>query len=127
VTAAVGSAAIVAPRRSILITGCSSPQGIGFASARALAHEGHAVHATVRDHSHDSQLLEGIDGDITIHDLDLLDRESMRGALSEVLAAEPALDVVINNAGYGLIGGIEQVDLDRVRANFETDSSGRWR
>jgi hypothetical protein len=34
---------------------------------------------------------------------------------------------VINNAGYGLIGGIEQVDLDRVRANFETDSSGRWR
>jgi NAD(P)-dependent dehydrogenase (short-subunit alcohol dehydrogenase family) len=114
----------VAPHRTILITGCSSPQGIGFASARALAREGHSVHATVRDHSHDAKLLDGIDGELTIHDLDLLDRASMRTAISEVLASAPTLDVLVNNAGYGLIGGIEQVDLDRARANFETNFFG---
>ena len=112
------------PRRTILITGCSSPQGIGFASARALARAGHSVHATVRDHAHDDELLEGIDGSLTIHTLDLLDRESMQRTLAELLASDRVLDVLINNAGYGLIGGIEQVDLDSARANFETNFFG---
>jgi NAD(P)-dependent dehydrogenase (short-subunit alcohol dehydrogenase family) len=120
----LGRIAAVGDRRSILITGCSSPQGIGFATARSLARDGHSVHATVRNHQHDAELLEGLDEPITVHELDLLDRESMKRTLEELLAAEPTLDVLINNAGYGLIGGIEQVDLDRARANFETNFFG---
>jgi retinol dehydrogenase 8 len=114
----------VGPVRTILITGCSSPQGIGFATARALAQAGHTVHATVRDHAHDRELLAGLDGRLQIHDLDLLDRDGMRPVLDAVLEADGSLDVLINNAGYGLIGGIEEVSLDRARANFETNFFG---
>jgi NAD(P)-dependent dehydrogenase (short-subunit alcohol dehydrogenase family) len=103
-----------------VITGCSSPQGIGFATARALAREGHEVHATVRDHAHDAELSEGLDSQLTIHDLDVLDRS----AIQAVVRAIGRIEVLINNAGYGLIGGVEQVDIDRVRASFETDVFG---
>lgn len=46
------------------------------------------------------------------------------GAVEAVLAADGRLDVLVNNAGYGLIGGVEQVDLDRARASFETNFFG---
>jgi NAD(P)-dependent dehydrogenase (short-subunit alcohol dehydrogenase family) len=114
----------VGSRRTVLITGCSSPQGIGFASARALAAAGHAVHATVRDHTHDRELLAGLDGELLIHDLDLLDRATFAPVIEAVLEADGSLDVLVNNAGYGLIGALEQVDLDRARANFETNFFG---
>jgi NAD(P)-dependent dehydrogenase (short-subunit alcohol dehydrogenase family) len=103
-----------------LITGCSSPQGIGFVTARALAARGHVVHATVRDHAHDSALREGLACRLAIHDLDLRDRSGIEA----VVGAVGDLDVLINNAGYGLIGGVEQVELDRVRESFETNVFG---
>jgi NAD(P)-dependent dehydrogenase (short-subunit alcohol dehydrogenase family) len=107
----------VAASRVILITGCSSPQGIGFATARELAHAGHEVHATVRDHGHDAELREGLERRLRIHDLDLRDGAGVKAVVSEIAN----LEVLINNAGYGLIGGIEQTDLARVRENFETN------
>ncbi len=110
--------------RVVLITGCSSPQGIGFATARALAGGGHSVHATVRDHAHDAELLEGRDGKLTVHDLDVRDQAAVASVIDAIVAADGRLDVLINNAGYGLIGGVEQVDLDRVRASFETNFFG---
>jgi NAD(P)-dependent dehydrogenase (short-subunit alcohol dehydrogenase family) len=114
----------VRPRRTILITGCSSPQGIGFATARALAGDGHRVHATVRDHSNDPALLDGLDHQLTIHDLDLCNRQAMGPLVNAISSADSGLDVLINNAGYGLIGGIEQVALDRARESFETNFFG---
>src|SRR5215471_13713773 len=57
----LGRIAAVGDGRSILITGCSSPQGIGFAAARSLARAGHSVHATVRNHAHDAEMIEGLD------------------------------------------------------------------
>ncbi len=110
--------------RSILITGCSSPNGIGFASARALAGTGHSVHATVRDRTHKEALVEGLQGRVIVHDLDLLDRASITHTVGDVVAAEGRLDVLINNAGYGLIGGVEQVELEQARANLETNFLG---
>jgi NAD(P)-dependent dehydrogenase (short-subunit alcohol dehydrogenase family) len=111
-------------RRIIVITGCSSPKGIGYAAARALAQRGHAVHATVRDHSADESLRSGLEDNLTIHDLDLLKPPAIEAAVADVLGAEGAIDVLINNAGYGLIGGIEQVTMDQARAVFETDVFG---
>lgn len=112
------------PARSILITGCSSPSGIGFASARALARAGYMIHATVRDHAHVDDLLEGLEGRIVVHALDLLDPASMASTVRRVVAHDGRLDVLINNAGYGLIGGIEQVDIERVRAHVEVNFLG---
>ena len=103
--------------RVVLITGCSSPQGIGFATARRLAQAGHEVHATVRDHAHDGRLCDGLEDRLRIHDLDLRDDAQIRAVVADVAD----LEVLINNAGYGLIGGIEQTELSRVRENFETN------
>lgn len=110
--------------RTVLITGCSSPHGIGFASARALAAAGFSVHATVRDHAHVPALLDGAAGRIEVHDLDLLDSESMARTVDSILASDGRIDVLVNNAGYGLIGGLEQVRIERPRANFETNFFG---
>jgi hypothetical protein len=107
-----------------LITGCSSPQGIGFASARALAEAGFSVHATVRDRSHVDALVEGMGRELRVHDMDLLDGASVSAVVEEITARGGRLDVLVNNAGYGLIGGVEQVDLERARANFETNFFG---
>jgi NAD(P)-dependent dehydrogenase (short-subunit alcohol dehydrogenase family) len=107
-----------------LITGCSSPSGIGFTAARALTRNGHSVHATVRDHSHDDDLRDGFDGSLTVHTLDVRDENEIEAVVQAILAADGRLDVLINNAGYGLIGGVEQVGLDRVRASFETNFFG---
>lgn len=110
--------------RTVLITGCSSPQGIGFASARALAGAGFSVHATVRDRANVASLLDGVEGRLVVHDMDLLDAGSVAGTVEAVLAADRRLDVLVDNAGYGLIGGVEQVDLDRARVSFETNFFG---
>jgi NAD(P)-dependent dehydrogenase (short-subunit alcohol dehydrogenase family) len=79
------------------------------------------VHATVRHHEHDADLRAGLEDRLTIHDLDLLDDAAVAAAIAETVDADGAPDVLINNAGYGLIGGVEQVRIDRVRAEFETN------
>jgi NAD(P)-dependent dehydrogenase (short-subunit alcohol dehydrogenase family) len=114
----------VTATRTILITGCSSPQGIGFATARALAGRGHRVHATVRDHTYDAELREAVEERLSIHDLDLTKPATLDAAIAAVLDTDERLDVLVNNAGYGLIGGVEQFDLARVRINFEANYFG---
>jgi NAD(P)-dependent dehydrogenase (short-subunit alcohol dehydrogenase family) len=110
--------------RIVLITGCSSPKGIGFASAQALARAGCKVHATVRDRSHVAALRDGLQDQIEVHDLDLLDAESMSATVDSILGSDGRLDVLVNNAGYGLIGGVEQVRIEQSRANFEANFFG---
>jgi NAD(P)-dependent dehydrogenase (short-subunit alcohol dehydrogenase family) len=107
-----------------MVTGCSSPRGIGFATARELASRGHQVVATVRNHDHDEDLRSGLEGQLRVISMDLLDETSIRSALREVDATLGGLDVLVNNAGFGLIGGIEQATLDEARAQFETNYFG---
>jgi NAD(P)-dependent dehydrogenase (short-subunit alcohol dehydrogenase family) len=110
--------------KTILITGCSSPQGIGFATARGLADRGHVVHATVRHHENDASLIAGYEERMRVHELDLLDRTSITAVVDAITGGGESIDVLVNNAAYGLIGGVEQVDLDRARASFDTDFFG---
>jgi NADP-dependent 3-hydroxy acid dehydrogenase YdfG len=107
------------PSKAVLITGCSS--GIGEATARRLANGGWTVYATARR-------LEAIehlkDAGCRTLALDVTDEASMRAAVEEVQRAEGAVGVLINNAGYSQGGAIEQVPLDAVRAQFETNVFG---
>jgi NAD(P)-dependent dehydrogenase (short-subunit alcohol dehydrogenase family) len=111
--------------RVVLITGTSSRQGIGYATARRLAADGHTVYATMRDLATADDLTQDAEpGRIEVRTLDLLERSTMGPLLAEIVDAEGRLDAVINNAGYGVIGGVEQVSLDVARTSFETNVWG---
>ena len=103
----------------VLITGCSS--GIGEATARRLAEHGFTVYATARR----PETLEGLKqaGCRTLA-LDVTDERSMSEAVAEVERAEGAVGVLVNNAGYSQSGTIEQVPMDDVRRQFETNVFG---
>jgi NAD(P)-dependent dehydrogenase (short-subunit alcohol dehydrogenase family) len=116
---------VLAENKVILITGTSSEHGLGYATARLLASRGHTVYATVRNIATAADIVNGTGpGRITIRTLDLLDRSAMNPLLADIKRTEGRLDAVINNAGYGVIGGVEQVDLDVARTSFETNVWG---
>lgn len=103
--------------RTVLITGCST--GIGRATARKLADEGHTVYATARKLSS----IEDLDGCRKLA-LDVTDEESMKRAVAVVEEAEGAAGVLVNNAGYGLHGAFETAPIEEIRRQFETNVIG---
>jgi NAD(P)-dependent dehydrogenase (short-subunit alcohol dehydrogenase family) len=107
------------PSKAVLITGCSS--GIGRATALRLAQKGWTVYATARRAESIADLAQA--GCRTLA-LDVTDEETMRAAAQEVERAEGAVGVLVNNAGYSQSGPVEQVPLDAVRRQFETNVFG---
>lgn len=95
-----------------LITGCSS--GIGLATARALKAAGHQVWATARNAEAVARLAaEGF----TARQLDV----THPGAVRALAAELPALDILINNAGYGAIGPLLDMPAAALHAQFDTN------
>ena len=105
--------------KAVLITGCST--GIGRATAERLAGAGWTVYATARRPESIADLREK--GCRTLA-LDVTDEQSMAAAVNEVEAAEGAVGVLVNNAGYSQSGAVESVNLDDVRRQFETNVFG---
>jgi len=108
--------------RAVLITGCSS--GIGAAAAAHLADRGWTVYASARQ-------LEAIQPlaakGCRLLQLDVTDEGSRRRAVAEVEAAEGAVGVLVNNAGYSQSGALEEVELEDARRQFETNVFGLLR
>src|SRR5919198_615158 len=105
--------------KAVLITGCST--GIGRATAERLAGRGHTVYATARRPESIADL--EAKGCKTLA-LDVTDEESMRGAVAAVEEAEGAIGALVNNAGYSQSGAIEDVSMESVRRQFETNVFG---
>jgi len=106
-------------RDPILITGCSS--GIGRAMASMLVRAGHTVYATARRPETLAELEAA--GARTLA-LDVTSEESMVAAVKAVEAEHGSVGTLVNNAGYGEYGPIEETDLERVRTMFETNVFG---
>ena len=108
--------------KAVLVTGCSS--GIGRATAERLARKGWSVYASARNPDAIADL-----GDIGCKILacDVADEASARGAVAEVEAAEGAVGALVNNAGFGLEGPVEEVPIDEWRRQFETNLFGMVR
>jgi NAD(P)-dependent dehydrogenase (short-subunit alcohol dehydrogenase family) len=107
------------PSRAVLITGCSS--GIGAATAARLAAGGWTVYATARR----PETLADLEAKgCQALALDVVDDASRRAAVDTVVAAEGAVGVLINNAGYSQSGAVESIPDERVRAQFETNVFG---
>ena len=104
--------------RRCLITGCSS--GIGRATSAALAQTGAHVFATARDVRAIADLAAP---GVELLELDVTDR----GAVDRAVAAAEPLDVIVNNAGYGLEGAIEEIDDDELLHQYDVNVFGVWR
>jgi short-subunit dehydrogenase len=103
----------------VLVTGCST--GIGRAVAEELLRQGHTVWATAR---RPDTLTDLADRGAHVTALDVTDEASMSAAVQEVESVHGSVGTLVNNAGYGEYGAVEEVDLDKVRAMFETNVFG---
>ena len=109
----------MAVSKAALVTGCST--GIGRATAARLAGSGWKVYATARNIDSIADL--GVRG-CELLPLDVTDEGSMRAAVEEVERREGAVGVLVNNAGYSQSGAVEEVPMEKVRRQFETNVFG---
>ncbi len=106
--------------KTVLITGAST--GIGKATAELFFARGWNVVATMRTPDSARE-----DGRWLAARLDVTDPASIEAALKAAIARFGRLDVVVNNAGYGLVGTFESMDEERIRRQFETNVLGLMR
>ena len=105
-----------------LVTGSSS--GIGFETSLALARNGFHTFATMRDLGKDEkikQIIEKEDLSIEILELDVDNEESVNQAIKTISEKKGRIDVLVNNAGYGMWGTVEDVSIDEFKEQFETN------
>lgn len=105
--------------RVALVTGASS--GIGRSAAIELATQGFTVYAGARRVERMADLSEH---DIRVIALDVTDDASVSAAITEIAGATGRLDVLVNNAGYGSYGAIEDVPLEEGRRQFDVNVFG---
>jgi NAD(P)-dependent dehydrogenase (short-subunit alcohol dehydrogenase family) len=107
------------PSEAVLITGCSS--GIGHATAERLAARGFTVYATARR----VEAIADLEArGCRVLALDVTDEDSMQAAVRRVCDEHGAVGALVNNAGYSQSGPIEDVPLEEVRRQFETNVFG---
>ena len=105
--------------KNILITGCSS--GIGYDTAHYLNNSGYKVYATARKLEDVERLKkEGLDSYL----LDVTSADNITKILNMIIANDKKLYAVFNNAGYGQPGALEDINLDTLREQFETNVFG---
>ena len=105
--------------KAVLITGASS--GMGREAAILLAHEGHRVYAGARRMGRMADLA---DHGVVAAEMDVTSVDDNERVLSRVVEAEERIDVLINNAGFGLYGPVEEVPLEDARYQFEVNLFG---
>jgi NAD(P)-dependent dehydrogenase (short-subunit alcohol dehydrogenase family) len=102
-----------------LVTGASS--GIGEAAARELHARGFVVYAAAR---RADRLAPLADGGIHALSMDVTDDASASAGVEQIIGAHGRIDVLVNNAGYGSYGALEDVGLDEARYQFEVNVFG---
>ena len=114
---------MTAPSPTIaLVTGASS--GIGEATARRLADDGFVVYGAARR----IDRLEPLAAyGIVPLAMDVTDEASMTAGIDRILSERGRIDVLVNNAGYGSYGALEDVPLEEARRQFEVNVFGAAR
>ena len=103
----------------VLVTGCSS--GFGLAIALAFAQRGDQVVATLRDTSRTPADLASA---THVQQLDVTDAASINTAVRNAVDRFGRIDVLVNNAGIGLVGALEAIDAESLRRVFDTNVFG---
>lgn len=121
----MASSSSPATRRTWFVTGCSS--GLGRALCERLLERGERVVATARDITRIANLRERYADRAVLLKLDITDNASVAAAVRAALALDGGIDVLVNNAGYGLVGALEEVDETAVKDAFDANVYGAYR
>ena len=108
-----------------LVTGSSS--GIGFETALALARENYFTFASMRNTDKAEKILEIAKKEnlnLEVIELDVDKAESIKSAVKKIQDKKGRIDVLVNNAGYLLAGCLEDISIDELKAQFETNFFG---
>ncbi len=106
------------PRQKVvLITGAST--GIGRATAKLLASKGYQVYGAVRS----PERVEPLPG-VELVRVDVRDDASVAAGVDAVLRKAGRIDVLVNNAGYNLVGAVEETSIEQAQALFDTNVFG---
>ncbi len=104
-------------KKVVLITGASS--GLGKATANFLAEQGYLVYGTCRN----PKKYENPDK-YQLIPLNLNEVNTIQNAVDIVMKNEERIDILINNAGTGIIGPVEELEMSAIQSNFETNLFG---
>lgn len=115
-------------KKTVLVTGCSS--GIGYATCLMFARNNFATYGSVRDLSKAERIQEITNKEklpLKIIRLDVNEDESIRIAIQKIIFDSGGIDILINNAGYGMFGPIEEISIKEIKEQFETNFFGTIR
>src|SRR6476469_4609301 len=108
-----------------IVTGSSS--GIGYETALTLARNGFLTYATMRNLNKSENIKKVATKEnlpIHIHQLDFTDDVSVKNAVQAISSETGRIDVLVNNAGYGRNGAFEDLTMDEIKAQYETNVFG---
>ena len=115
-----------------VVTGSST--GIGFETSLALARNGFHTYATMRkleggggSSKHITDIAKNENLPLQVIQLDVDNDNSVFDAINRILRENNRIDVVVNNAGYALVGALEETSMDEIKAQFETNFFGAVR
>jgi NAD(P)-dependent dehydrogenase (short-subunit alcohol dehydrogenase family) len=115
----------MSPQKVAVVTGSSS--GIGYQISLILARNGFLTYATMRNPEKGSNLKSVAEKEnlsIRVIQLDVTDDNSIAKAVQTVLNEAGRIDVLVNNAGYGLMGAFEDLAIDEIKSQYETNVFG---
>jgi NAD(P)-dependent dehydrogenase (short-subunit alcohol dehydrogenase family) len=108
-----------------VVTGSST--GIGFETSLMLARNGYFTYATMRD-IQKSKEIEGIAQQenlpIRIVEMDVDNDNSVKTTIEKIISERNRIDILVNNAGYGLFGALEDLPMEEIKRQYETNVFG---